>query len=97
MSVWDSRLLLLVLVLQAVLRIAGAGGFALVGLEGSCKPAPQIASFLEKSKVGTSEACSVVGVVDLTGDGSGCALANSVFSTAFPDARAGKFALHLLS
>ena len=84
------RFLVLVAAFGAVAGAAAGPGLPLVSGEGQCKPAAQITSFLEKSKVGSSAASPLIGVVDLSGDGSGCALANAILTTSFPEAQAGK-------
>ena len=83
-----TALLQLILVALTCSVLVGAG-LPVIGIDGLCKPAAQIATFLERSKVGSSNVC-VIGAIDLTSDGSGCGLLNSVLSTSLLQAHIGE-------
>lgn len=80
----------LVLIALAYSVLVVEAGLPVIGNDGLCKPAAQIATFLERSKVGNSNACPVIGAIDLTSDGSGSGLLNSVLSTSLPQAHIGE-------
>jgi len=75
---------LLACLLVAICTSVSAAPLQVIAPETSqCKPAVQISSYLSGSKVGSSASCAVLGVLDLTGDGSGCSTANALLATSF--------------